>query len=76
VTPDDLKAVQQRREPPTIRTQRVQVFMQDRFIFPALSGAGGDKPPLALRLMQWIPPLRRIPARLMGMGFQPEHIRH
>ncbi len=76
VTPDDLKAVQTRREPPTIRTQRVQVFMQDRFIFPALSGSGLDKPPLALRLMQWIPPLRRIPARLMGMGFRPEHIRH
>jgi 2-polyprenyl-6-methoxyphenol hydroxylase-like FAD-dependent oxidoreductase len=74
VTPDDLRAVQKHREPPTVRTQWVQVLMQNRMIFPALSGA--TRPPLALRLMQWFPILRRIPARLMGMGFQPEHIRH
>jgi hypothetical protein len=54
----------------------VQVFMQDRVIFPALSGAASARPPLALRLMKWFPALRRIPARVMGMGFQPEHIRH
>ncbi len=76
VTADDLRAVQHRREPPTVRTQRLQTFMQDRIISPALAGTGAVHPPLALRLMQWFPPLRRIPSRLIGMGFQPEHIRH
>jgi 2-polyprenyl-6-methoxyphenol hydroxylase-like FAD-dependent oxidoreductase len=76
VTAEDLRAVQRRREPPTVRTQRLQIFMQNNIISPALSGAGPIRPPLALRLMQWFPLLRRIPSRLIGMGFQPEHIHH
>jgi 2-polyprenyl-6-methoxyphenol hydroxylase-like FAD-dependent oxidoreductase len=76
VTPDDLRAVQRRREPPTVRTQRLQVFMQDRIIFPALSGTKAPTPPFAMKLLQWFPVLRRLPARIMGMGFRPEHIRH
>jgi hypothetical protein len=32
------------------------------------------KPPFLLSLLRWFPPLRRIPARLVGMGFRPEHI--
>jgi hypothetical protein len=31
--------------------------------------------PLALRLMQRLPILTRLPARLVGMGFRPEHVR-
>lgn len=75
VTAEDLRAVQRRREPPTIRTQRLQMFMQDKIISPALSGSGPLRPPLALRLMQWFPVLRRIPSHLIGMGFRPEHVR-
>jgi 2-polyprenyl-6-methoxyphenol hydroxylase-like FAD-dependent oxidoreductase len=74
VTAEDLRAVQRRREPPTIRTQRLQTFMQNNIISPALSGSGPIRPPFALRLMQWFPVLRRIPSRLIGMGFQPEHV--
>jgi 2-polyprenyl-6-methoxyphenol hydroxylase-like FAD-dependent oxidoreductase len=76
VTPDDLLAVQRRREPPTIRTQRLQLFMQNRIVSPVLSGSVQPKPPFLLKLMQWVPTLQRIPARIIGMGFQPEHIRH
>jgi 2-polyprenyl-6-methoxyphenol hydroxylase-like FAD-dependent oxidoreductase len=76
VTPDDLQAVQRRREPPTIRTQRLQVFMQNRVITPVLSGTAKIRAPFVLHLMQWFPILLRIPARIVGMGFQPEHIRH
>jgi 2-polyprenyl-6-methoxyphenol hydroxylase-like FAD-dependent oxidoreductase len=76
VTAEDLRAVQRRREPPTVRTQRLQIFMQNNIISPALSGSGPIRPPLALRMMQWFPVLRRIPSRLIGMGFRPEHIRH
>jgi hypothetical protein len=49
--------------------------MQNNIISPALSGSGAIRPPFALRLMQWLPVLRRIPSRLIGMGFQPEHVR-
>jgi 2-polyprenyl-6-methoxyphenol hydroxylase-like FAD-dependent oxidoreductase len=76
VTPDDLRAVQRRREPPTIKTQRLQMFMQNRLISPMLSSTAPFRPPLLLRLFQWFPVLRRIPARIVGMGFQPEHISH
>ena len=75
LTAEDLRAVQRRREPPTVRTQRLQTFMQNNIISPALSGSGAIRPPFALRLMQWLPVLRRIPSRLIGMGFQPEHVR-
>jgi hypothetical protein len=33
------------------------------------------KPPAALKLLDWFPVLRRIPARLVGIGIRPEHIR-
>jgi len=34
-----------------------------------------DEPPLALRLLDRFPVLRRIPARLVGRGVRREHIR-
>jgi hypothetical protein len=27
-----------------------------------------------LKLLQWFPYLRRFPARLVGVGFRPEHV--
>jgi 2-polyprenyl-6-methoxyphenol hydroxylase-like FAD-dependent oxidoreductase len=75
-TQDDLRAVQRRREPPTVRTQRLQIFMQNRIVSPVLAGTGPIKIPFMLHMMDWFPILRRIPARIVGMGFQPEHIRH
>ena len=70
-----LNEVQKRREFPTRVTQMIQVFAHKRFIGPALSRA---KPlrrlPLPLKLFQIFPLLRRIPARLIGMGARPEHV--
>ena len=31
--------------------------------------------PFAVKLLDWLPVLRRIPARLLGLGFRPEHVR-
>ncbi|HKS87808.1 MAG TPA: FAD-dependent oxidoreductase [Stellaceae bacterium] len=70
-----LAAVQQRRMLPTRLTQAAQVFMQDRVINRAL---GTDKPiaaPWLLRLFNHVSLLPRIPARIVGMGFRPEHVR-
>ena len=70
-----LEAVQRRRMLPARLTQGLQVFMQDRVISPAM---GSDKPirtPWLLRLFNRVPLLPRIPARIVGMGFRPEHVR-
>jgi 2-polyprenyl-6-methoxyphenol hydroxylase-like FAD-dependent oxidoreductase len=75
VTDADLQKIQRRREFPTKMTQRVQVFMQNRVINRVLSSKAPTKMPLPLRLFRYFPFLRRIPARLVGMGFRPEHVR-
>ncbi|MCY1045666.1 FAD-dependent oxidoreductase [Corallococcus sp. bb12-1] len=76
VTPQDLRRVQQRRELPTRLTQSVQVFIQDRVLGPALQTPSTRKGlPLPLWLVQHVPALRRVPARIVGMGFRPEHVR-
>ena len=74
VVEGDLQRVQQRREWPTRVTQRVQLFIQDRAIYGALSSKGPLTPPWPVKLLGRFPYLRRFPARLMGMGARPEHI--
>jgi 2-polyprenyl-6-methoxyphenol hydroxylase-like FAD-dependent oxidoreductase len=69
-----LASVQRRREPPARRTQALQLQIQDRIIRRVLGSRERLRPPLALRLLQWLPVLRRIPARLVGIGFRPEHV--
>jgi 2-polyprenyl-6-methoxyphenol hydroxylase-like FAD-dependent oxidoreductase len=71
----DLDRVQQRRMLPTRVTQRLQVLVQNRIIEPVLGSVGALQPPLAVRLMARIPFLRRIPARLVGLGIRPERVR-
>jgi 2-polyprenyl-6-methoxyphenol hydroxylase-like FAD-dependent oxidoreductase len=71
---DALEEVQERREFPTRVTQRMQVFIQDKVISRLLSKDRDIVAPLPLRLMSSFPPLRRIPARLVGMGVRPEHV--
>jgi 2-polyprenyl-6-methoxyphenol hydroxylase-like FAD-dependent oxidoreductase len=73
---DNLRAVQRRRELPTRITQRVQVIVQNRIIGRVLTTqATSFALPLPLRLLRDWPFLRRIPARLIGMGVRPEHVR-
>jgi 2-polyprenyl-6-methoxyphenol hydroxylase-like FAD-dependent oxidoreductase len=75
-TPAELRRVQARRRWPTRITQRLQVLVQRRVITRALAG-GQDRltPPLAIRLLARWPFLQRLPARLVGVGVRPEHIR-
>jgi 2-polyprenyl-6-methoxyphenol hydroxylase-like FAD-dependent oxidoreductase len=75
-TLDDLRAVQRRREWPTRMTQRVQIAIQNRVISNVLRDTATPKPPRAMRMLRRYPALRRLPARIVGMGFRPEHIRH
>jgi 2-polyprenyl-6-methoxyphenol hydroxylase-like FAD-dependent oxidoreductase len=70
----DLQRVQERRELPTRIVQRAQVMVQERVMGPALRGKGPQQLPFALKLLRWFPMLRRIPARLVGIGLRPEHV--
>jgi 2-polyprenyl-6-methoxyphenol hydroxylase-like FAD-dependent oxidoreductase len=77
-TEQHLAAVEQRREPPTRKTQWLQVTIQNRVIRGVLRGDKNDaatsRPPCLLRLLQVFPRLQRIPARVIGLGFRPEHV--
>ena len=70
----DLQAIQHRRVWPARMTQRVQLAMQNRLIGPALRGIHRPKPPLVFNLLNALPVLQRIPARLLALGFRPEHV--
>jgi 2-polyprenyl-6-methoxyphenol hydroxylase-like FAD-dependent oxidoreductase len=72
---EQLDHVRQRRERATRWTQKLQVFIQDRVLTPVLQSQKPLVVPWPLRLLQRFPWLRRIPARIIGIGFQPEHIR-
>lgn len=71
---DLLQSVQKRREWPAKVTQRAQVFVQERIISTLFARTGEIKVPLLLRILRAAPILRRIPARLVGMGVRPEHV--
>lgn len=72
---ENLAMVQHRRMFPTQVIQAGQKLAQDNVIGRLISGQSKlTKPPLALRLLQRFPRLRRIPARLIGLGVQREHV--
>jgi 2-polyprenyl-6-methoxyphenol hydroxylase-like FAD-dependent oxidoreductase len=71
-----LHKVQDRRMFPTRVVQGVQKAIHDRILTPlVVRKAVLTKVPLALRLFERVPLLRRIPARLVGLGVRREHIR-
>jgi len=72
---DHLRRVQARREWPTRVIQRIQIAAQNRIIGPVLTSTSRPKPPAAVKLLNWFPALRRLPARVIGIGVRPEHIR-
>jgi 2-polyprenyl-6-methoxyphenol hydroxylase-like FAD-dependent oxidoreductase len=76
LTADDLAAVQRRRQWPAKVTQSIQVAIHDELLSPIL--ARSDAPasvPLPVKLLQRLPLLRRLPARLVGIGLRPERVR-
>lgn len=73
---EHLQAVQDRRMLPTRFIQRLQVNVQNGMFSPVI---GDDQPvraPWILKLFNWIPILRFIPARILGVGIRPEHLRN
>ncbi|HWU93416.1 MAG TPA: FAD-dependent oxidoreductase [Sphingomicrobium sp.] len=71
-----LAKVQQRRLFPTRVIQAAQKAVHDRVLTPlVVRKAVLSKVPWPLRLFELFPVLRRIPARLVGIGVRREHIR-
>lgn len=75
VTLEHLRAVQRRREFPTRATQRLQLLVQNRVLRRVLASTTKPVLPWPLRLARRFPFLQRILARLIGLGFRPEHVR-
>jgi 2-polyprenyl-6-methoxyphenol hydroxylase-like FAD-dependent oxidoreductase len=73
VTPALLDAVQRRRTLPMRVIQWIQVQVQNNVLRAVLEGAKRPAPPFAVRLLNWM--LQRIPARILGIGVRPEHVR-
>jgi 2-polyprenyl-6-methoxyphenol hydroxylase-like FAD-dependent oxidoreductase len=72
---EDLAAVQRRRDWPARVTQRAQVAVQNEVLSPVLAAtAAPSHVPLPVRLLQRLPMLRRLPARLVGIGVRPERV--
>jgi len=71
-----LDRVQKRRLPPTRMTQAMQLQIQKRLISRVLEESGDPpKVPAVLRWLLKFRAIRHIPARLVGYGFRPEHVR-
>ncbi|MGH6837267.1 MAG: FAD-dependent oxidoreductase [Methylocella sp.] len=69
-----LAQVQKRREWPTKVVQAMQVVLQKSLISRFLGGTGKTVPPWFMRLFIYLPVLRRLPARLMGLGVRRERV--
>ena len=75
LTEDDLDDVRERRLWPTKATQALQIGIQNNVLAPVLSGANAElEVPLPMRVLSTFRPLRRLFARLLGMGMRPEHV--
>ncbi|KQW36994.1 FAD-dependent oxidoreductase [Rhizobacter sp. Root404] len=75
LTPEHLEAVQRRRDWPARVTQRAQIAIQNEVLAPVLAGtAAPAELPLPVRLLQRFAVLRRLPARLVGIGVRPERV--
>jgi 2-polyprenyl-6-methoxyphenol hydroxylase-like FAD-dependent oxidoreductase len=75
VSDADLRAIEERRTLPVRFTQWLQLTIQNRIISRVLESQQRPKPPLLFKAFNVFPPLRRIPARLLGLGIRPEHVR-
>ena len=71
---EDLRAVQTRREKPARLTQKVQIFLHEHLLERIFDSTQVISPPMLLRLFEAFPRFRSLPARMVGIGFRPEHI--
>jgi len=71
----ELRRVQRRREWPTRVVQRVQVFMQNNVLARTIRSQVTPRAPWPLYLLDRWAWLRQWPARFIGIGIRPEHVK-
>jgi len=74
VSVEDLRQVQHRREWPAALIQYLQAFIH-RHVVTGRQTRDDTSLPLVPRLLRYFPVLRRLPARFIGIGPRPEHVR-
>ena len=74
VSLSEMERVQKRREWPTRLIQAMQAFIH-RNVVTGRESKRTDSLPFPIRLLQWFPALQSLPARFVGIGPRPEHIR-
>lgn len=74
-TLSDLKKVQKRRQFPTVLIQGFQLFAQRVMLAPTLASTKIPDVPWVVKLLNRCPRLQRLPARFVGMGPRPEHVK-
>jgi 2-polyprenyl-6-methoxyphenol hydroxylase-like FAD-dependent oxidoreductase len=75
VTSAHLDEIQKRRSLPMRVIQFLQVQIQNNVLSPALASTRRPTVPFLIKLVRQFPVLQRLPARLIGVGVRPEHIR-
>jgi hypothetical protein len=58
-----------------IRAQKLQTFVQQRIVRQALDSQRPFQLPLPMRMLTSLPYFRTLPAKVMGWGFRPSHLR-
>jgi len=71
----DLRKVQQRRGWPAVVIQTMQTFIHRYVVTGRQRTSTSSSLPLVPRLLKAFPALRQLPARFIGLGPRPEHIK-
>jgi 2-polyprenyl-6-methoxyphenol hydroxylase-like FAD-dependent oxidoreductase len=72
--PAALAAVQKRRETPARMIQRFQILLHKHLLERIFDSPELIRPPFFMRMADWFPKLQRLTARIIGVGFRPEHV--
>ncbi len=72
-TPADLARIRSRRLLPTTLVQGLQRILHRAVMRPIMAGKRNGPPPAMIKLFARFPQLSYFPARLLGLGFRPEH---
>jgi 2-polyprenyl-6-methoxyphenol hydroxylase-like FAD-dependent oxidoreductase len=73
VTPDELRAVRNRRLVATVAVQSLQRVLHRGLVRPILDGRRTGPPKPLLALLHGVPRMTSVTAYLIGVGFRPEH---
>jgi 2-polyprenyl-6-methoxyphenol hydroxylase-like FAD-dependent oxidoreductase len=72
-TLDDLAKIRSRRLLPTMLVQGLQRILHRAVMRPVMAGERNGPPAAMIKLFARFPRLSYFPARLLGLGFRPEH---